>query len=329
MLACALFRKALRKMKVKRINLLLLALTPVFFAWSHLLLDHYISGDQVGYWKLYAALSGAGVADVMPLAQAIVSGAEPVSAYLLWLGAQLEIDKNVYMSLMNVLFLVGIILLFYKYRSPWYIYPLILTNFYVIVLMTGAERLKFAYILLVYAAVMLGRTGTFLALASPFAHLQSFIFLVSLAAGRATNILRDFAERFLVKRTVLIQACLLLTLAASALFYLWEAVEIKAIRYLKPDSDALEILNISLVLVIGLIASRNRLRLVFTLLPLIFVALLLGDSRVNMISVSAFIYLMLLENRVQHPLVLILLVYFSVKSISFVESIFLHGHGFG
>ena len=36
---------------------------------------------------------------------------------------------------------------------------LILNNFYIIVLITGAERLKFAYIMIVYAALFRGKIG--------------------------------------------------------------------------------------------------------------------------------------------------------------------------
>jgi len=111
------------------------------------LLSFYTKGDQVAYHKAYQALSYAKITDSVLVLQAYTSGYEPLTALILWVGASLRIDKNIYISIWNVFLLVGLFLLLRKYKLPSYVLTLFLTNFYVVTVMTAAERLKFSVIL--------------------------------------------------------------------------------------------------------------------------------------------------------------------------------------
>ena len=167
-------------MMLKREIFFTILLLPFLYIISHELISNYVGGDQVHYRAFYHKLESASFMEVMPLAIRNVSSREPLSAYVLWFGSSVGVDKNVYISILNVLLLYGVLLLLNKYSVEKLPIFLMLTNFYVVVLLTGAERLKIAYILIVWAALLGKKAGFFLMSISPLAHLQMFIYFPSI-----------------------------------------------------------------------------------------------------------------------------------------------------
>lgn len=306
----------------------LVILIPLFYGLSMLLLISYTLGDQVDYWRFYEALSSASATDVMLLARLHVSSAEPITAYVLWLGASFGIEKNTFISVLNVILLFGIFLLMRKHKAPWYVQLLIFSNFYVIVLMTGAERLKIAYILLVYAALVPGKLGMALALASPFAHLQSFILLGGLTASKASDDLRSILARMRMGKRALGFVVVLAPIAGLVFVTLQEAIMIKATMYMARAGGISELFQVAFLAGVAFFVVTDRVRMGLMLIAMMVAIFLLGGMRVNMVAFSLFVYLVMIEGRLQHPLVLTLLGYLSLKSVFFVKNIFTNGNGF-
>ena len=123
------------RLKIKKSNLILIIIIPLFFFYSYILLSNYTLGDQINYITFYELALDASYKDIWPIAVSKLDSYEPISIYTLWFGAQLGIDKNIYISIFNVILLSGIYLVLIKYNTPWYVIILVLTNFYVIVLM--------------------------------------------------------------------------------------------------------------------------------------------------------------------------------------------------
>jgi len=315
--------------RVKLNTVSLALLMPLFFGLSMLLLTHYTSGDQVHYWRFYEALSSSNASDVMLLARRHVSSAEPISAYVLWVGASLGIEKNIFITVLNVILLLGILLLMRRHKVPWYVQLLIFSNFYVIVLMTGAERLKIAYIFLVYAALVPGKLGLSLALASPLAHLQSFILLGGLAASRTSDNMRSIFGRMRMNKKALISGFILAAIAGLVFLFVQEGIIRKATGYMARGGGVSELFQVVLLAGVAFFVAKDRVRMGLMLISMMVAIFLLGGMRVNMIAFSLFVYLMILEGRLQHPFVLALLAYFSLKSVFFVRNIFIYGNGFG
>lgn len=304
-------------------------LTPIFYILSMVILSYYTEGDQVHYWRFYGALSTAKAIEVMLLAREHVSSAEPISAYVLWVGASLGIEKNTFITVLNVILSLGILLLMRRHKVPWYVQLLIFSNFYLIVLMTGAERLKIAYILLVYAALVPSKLGIALALASPLAHLQSFILLGGLAAAKTSASIKSIFSSMRMRKRAVIAVVVLLPLAVLVLLVLQEGIMIKATGYMSRAGAFSELFQVFLLAGISFFVAKDRFRMGLMLITMMVAIFLLGGMRVNMIAFSLFLYLMILEGRLQHPLVLLLLSYFSLKSVFFVRNIFDYGNGFG
>ncbi|WP_028573683.1 hypothetical protein [Desulfonatronovibrio hydrogenovorans] len=315
-------------MKITKQTLILFIVSPLFFLWSYFLLTHYTRGDQGHYWRFYQSLQGAPLSDLMSLAMSYVSSCEPVIAIVLWVGANLGIEKNIYISMFNVLFFCGIILLLKKYKVPWYIYFFIFTNFYFIVLMTAAERLKFAYILLTYSALFSTKKAFFWALLSPLAHLQSFILLASAGMAKYSESIKMLIVRFRIRKMDFLSLTIALILSGICLFFLWEGVFRKALWYTERYGGLSELVSVFILLVATMTATKNRFRVLIAFIPIIVTIYFLGGMRVNMIAVTIFFYLMLIEGRLTHPVAICLLMYFSVKSIPFVYNIITYGSGF-
>lgn len=315
-------------MKINSKTILMFMAAPAIFAASFILLYFYTEGDQVHYWRFYTALQYAAASDVMLLALGYVSSTEPITAFTLWLGAIAGIDKNIFISIFNTLLVLGLILLLHKKNAKWYVYIFILTNFYLIVLLTGAERLKFAYILIVYALLFSGKTRYFLLALSPFAHLQSIILLASALSAKYLKSIVYLLVKFKIsKRLVVLLA--FTGLAATVIgLRLWDGLIGKAEFYMAADGGAFELKNLTILILVGLIATRERFRLIAAMIPFIVAAFLLGGERVNMMAISVVMYLLLTEGRLSHPAMMVLQLYFSVKSIFFIYNIFVYGDGF-
>jgi len=315
-------------MKISKKNISTLVAAPLMFAASFILLYFYTEGDQIHYWRFYYALQDARPIDVMALALAYVSSAEPLSAFTLWLGSIAGIDKNLYISFFNTLLIIGVILLLQREKAKWYIYFFILTNFYLIVLLTGAERLKFAYILFVYAALASGKIKYFILALSPLAHLQAIILIASLVSAEYIKSFINLLIKLRIGKKQVISLALIALAAAAIGLKLWEGVFAKAAVYIASDGGVFELKNLAILLLIGLVATRDRFRIVAAMIPFLAAAFLVGGERVNMMAISVVMYLLLKEGRLSHPAMILLQIYFSIKSIFFIYNIFVYGDGF-
>ena len=308
--------------------LLAMFLIPVAYAVSYFLLTYYVGGDQVHYQRFYDALYGAGFAEMLVLARGHLSSKEPLSALVFWAGSNLSIEKNVYISILNVLLVSGIFLLARKYRVNSLMILLLLTNFYVIVLMTGAERLKIAFIFLVFAALFVGKTRVALSALSPFAHLQSLVLLPSVILASFEHFIRRaIISQRMNKRTVgfLLFVAVLGLLVVVQLF---DGIMQKAAAYAAQDVALTELTNVVILSAIALYVTANRFRMFLILAPMYPAIAVLGGMRVNMIAVVLVVYYLMTEKCLHHPLIYALMVYFTLKSIMFVQNIYMYGDGF-
>lgn len=308
---------------------------PIFFIISLILLKNYIYGDQESYIFLYEQFKITDFNDVPFVAFATVTSNEPISSYLLWIGAQSGLSKNIFISILNVIFLIGIFLILKKYNCPWYVYFLVLLNFYFIVLITAAERLKIAYIFITYAVLFRGKIGILFLVLSPFAHLQSIFFVMFGIIFKAFEYLEKLKKNFFLSKSFYKFVLGAFLIALFLYVYLMEPIIYKTQKYITQDlvSEIIfykykKILPYFLLLIIGILVSKNRLRIFVCLSLMIIPTFLLDGSRVNMISYTIFFYIMMIENRLEHKLNILILFYLVLKSIPFIKNIFVNGSGF-
>jgi hypothetical protein len=305
-----------------------IVLTPFVYFFSYYLLSHYTGGDQISYHKFYDALHGARIEEIMFLALVYVSSVEPLSAFILWLGSNLGFEKNVYISLLNVILIVSLFLLARQHQVRMLMIGLLLTNFYVVMLMTGGERLKIAYIFFILATLFVNKMRFLFLSLSPLAHLQSIILLAGVMMAHFEGFILNLLFRFSISKRSLGLLIVIFVVGATIGYYLFDGIKNKANTYAFEEFSPFELINLGILSVIALYVSHKRFRMFLVLLPTIPAIAILGGMRVNMIAVSLVIYYLMEERRLHHPLVYLLMAYFSIKTIPFVNKIILYGDGF-
>jgi hypothetical protein len=317
----------MKKFSIKPIGYLLIVI--FFFLYSYFLSISFTLGDQLHYRSLYETFSETLLQDILVVGGLKVGSIEPLTLFLLWVGAKLGIDKDIYISFWNVTLLLGLVILARKYKMSFLLILLLLTNYYVIVLMTGAERLKFAMIFLTYSFIFFEtkKVSYGLVLISPLAHFQSLIFITGYISHLISGQFLRLIVLLKVKKTALFLAVFFLVFTIVFFVLFGGALISKFDAYFDVRSFA-SLFNILLLSIIVLTIARNK----FAFFPMLSVmsvfVFFLGGERVNMIAFFLSLFFLILERRADHPLFLILMLYFSIKSIPFVNNIVLHGNGY-
>jgi hypothetical protein len=316
-------------MKIKKNSLIVFFVSIVVYILSIELLNHYYLGDQRFYIRFYDLIYGVSFLKIAPIAISTLSSAEPISWLILWLGSNLSIDKNIWISLLNSLMAGGLTKLLINYQTPFYVIVLTLTNFYFIVLLTGAERLKIAYLILIIALLFKGKSRIFLFLLSPLAHLQSFILLISLYCAHLCDDFIVFLKKFAFSKRMFKSTLTLLIIGAVLALIMQEAILKKLFGYISFDFTLLKIINITILYFLSLIITNRKLEMTFAFIPLFIAAALLGGTRVNMIAFTVVFGFLLFQKQVSHPLFILLLLYYTIKSVLFIKNIYIFNNGFG
>ena len=301
-------------------TLLLFFLIIVSYNFSYYLLLHYTEGDQVHYQALYRDLYGVDLYDIIKLSSKYVGSNEPVSAFILWVGANLDIEKNVYVSILNVILIVSLFLFIRKHNIKLLMACFFITNFYIIVLMTSAERLKISYMFLIMSMLSETRTRFFLLSLVPFSHFQNIILIL-------IYILSDFFDKR-VKKTKYIHILLILSITLLVIVTFRETIISKLYLYLIDSVNLFNFLNIFIFsVVIFYLAVRKRMVL-FVALQLFVLIALIGQNRVNMIGVTVMLFILIKDKKIEHPLIYVIMAYFSLKSFYYIANIIKYGNGF-
>lgn len=310
---------------------------PLFAAALYSLIKNYTGGDQVVYRALYDAFSSTPWDNVLSVSVFYVSGYEIVSPYILWLGAVFGVDKDLYITALN-LFLIFVVFKFIlNNKSSWFVIFLIVTNFYMIVLFTGAERLKISYIFLVLSALNYKNKSimVFFALAAIASHMQSIILIVGIAIYYFAKEYGAGLLSFKLNRKLLFNFLFFISVFVFILLFFNEGLSVKGSAYSSDISERSYIVVLQALLLYFSVFFLLGRSFAFLLMSIYFVVcvVFLGGERVNMIYFTAVVFILIKEEylvtvRKKNLLFLAVLMYLSYKSIGFVANIFIHGHGF-
>ena len=294
-----------------------------------LLISPYVNGDQAHYRKFYSLVEdSASIIEIFKISQFNLGSVEPVSTLMLWGGAYLGIDKDIYISVLNVILCLLLVKFLLKFDTHPALVFLFLANFYLIVVMTGAERLKFAYIFLLAASLAGGKFKYLLYSASFLSHFQmGILFASGLSGWFSEKVKRTFSKGKIDIRFVL------LLVAISVFFFMTvfvfgEHISGKIESYSDHNFSIFDLLQISIIGIGALFFGRDKFKHTITLLSLVPALILLGGSRVNMIIYSLVVFLLVTERRQNNIFIYSLAIYFSIKSVPFIESIYEYGDGF-
>ncbi len=309
--------------------LYLIILLPVAYYMSVYLLENYTYGDQTYYTRFYESLKGESLLQV-PYQQLLNTGSsEPLFGFVIWVGANFGFEKVVFISLINTLFTLVTGLALRKLGANIFIATLIFTNYYFLVLFTSAERLKFSYFAMMLFFLSSRKLKIFFFLIAPLFHFQTVINYASWFSSRFFRVKLSAFK----KRSFQLKMGFYFIVGVFSINYVLTrygiAVSDKLAYYFASAGDGAFGIAKGLLLIISGFLMRIRFVTVFSyFLPILFAAALLGPERVNMIGFVMFFYLACQEKKLGHPIFIAILLYFSFKSIGFVDNILTFGTGY-
>ena len=319
------------KLGIKKSSLRLALALPVLGIISALaslyLLDAYQYGDQAVYRRFYFSLPGASLSDI-PLLQAGYTGsAEPLFGLTMWIGSNAGLSKDAYITFFNVVLFLSLVVYLRKNKASWLFIILAITNYYFIVILTGAERLKFSYLAVILGATLSGSLRWSFFVAAPFLHFQTILLYGGLACGKIAHI--RVTRRVRMKNIALFLAGVILV--AGLVFGLARyssSITGKLEAYARDSLLIGELLKALALTVTALIVLPRKWEAGYVMAACLAVIAIVGPERANMIAVTAFLFLVVKHGKTRSPLVLALMAYLSYKSIDFVETILLYGDGY-
>ena len=189
-------------MRIKKKYLYYIFVAIFGFLISLNLLQNYIYGDQISYRKFYDHVAGLSFLDSIQASLDILTASEPVSILILWTGSNLGVQKDIWISFLNILLILGLFALLIRHKASWHVGVLIFGNYYFLVLITAAERLKISYIMVVYAFLIGPNIKKFLFLfLALLSHFQTIIFLAGLMFFSLSEQKLKFNKKFKIKKT--------------------------------------------------------------------------------------------------------------------------------
>jgi hypothetical protein len=289
-----------------------------FFFYSFVLYAYYY-GDPAHYQRYYDSLIGRDVIWALLTQRDYLGSSELIYPVVAWIGSNAGIERYVLMAAFDGLLYAVLFLVLRMYRCNPIFIALCLTNFYVVVLATSAERLKFAYICFFLALLAVGRIRLLWLALAPLAHFQSLITYGSIL------IWHFFTH--LSMRTRVALGTLTAIGTGALIYFFYSALTDKFLSY-QGLGGLLDILSGLALFGVALAIFSNRVRVFAALAPLIVLAFILGSDRINMVIFTSFIYICFIEDKTKNPAVLLLMSYFSVKSAIFILDVLKYGNGF-
>ena len=158
--------------------------TCIVFIASVLVGPCHFAGDQLAYADAYQAVAGLQLFDAYDAYRRYLDSAEVVHFFVIWIGSNIGVDKNILMSSANALLAYVVLKLFREWKvADWVSATFVFSNFYLLVLYFTTERLKFSFIFvglsLIYSKSIV--SSSLLAALAVLAHVQNIILYSSVA----------------------------------------------------------------------------------------------------------------------------------------------------
>lgn len=277
----------------------------------------FYGGDLHQYSALYEKLGEISLNNSFEASMHLISSSDKAYIFISWISSHLGIPRGVFVFLSNLLLLSGVLFFLYKKElSALYLF-FIIPNLYFLVLISGAERLKFAYIFLIFAIAVKGNIKKIIfTLAAFFSHISIVIQIlpiILLSFSRKISILNMFKVMIIT----------------SVMFF--------AIIYLNPEKfktyfgfywkDALFLAFVALVGYFEQYKEKKKEYFFFTF-PLVFVTLFVFPSRTSMFFVISYFYFVLNNSCKSYYVPLSISIYFAGMGVMYLINGFYYGHGF-
>lgn len=291
-------------------------------------LPYYVNGDQYHYRALYFGLNGLSLSDGFLFYKNAVSSEEPIYFFISWLLSNWGIDKDIFITISNIVLAIFSYKTFLKLGAKPYIsYLVVCFNFYFLVFYFSAERLKFALIFLFIFYVLKRLKLLYVAL-SILSHSQVLIVYISMLAPKIKLFLFDVFIRFRAKYIYLWAIPLFVVGVVAILAVLGNHISSKVDAYYSESNTAVELIKMLAFFALSFLYSKNKADTIYAFVPLLVFVFLLGGERVNVIGYFVFLYFSLHYRGGLNFGVIVANLYFIFMGYEFLTNILSYGNGF-
>ena len=298
-------------------------LSVLIFFITYSIIGFYQFGDQLHYRLLYINLNELSLGDAFVLAKSSISSIEPVYIIISWISSNLNIEKDLVMSLANAILVYYAIAVMQlkKFNVSLLIIILIILNFYFIILFFAAERLRFAILFMfMFMTTINTKKSAMYILLSIISHVQMLILYLFVVFK---NIV--FKIKTLYKFSF---KTLFIMLSLTIFLFLFKDYIIDKVSYYMKNPNLADLIKPLLFFMLSMFYSKNHKETILIFIPLFIGILLLGGDRLNMFGYLIFLYYGLQVNRGLNFGIVIVSIYFFIKSIFFIDNILTYGNGF-
>jgi hypothetical protein len=295
----------------------------------------HVDGDVLAYRKVYDELRGGSFFGSFEIYSFYTGAFDPIAFVVTWVASQLA-ERSHFSAITNGLLITVLLVLFKSARRSFgefiFVVPL---NFYILVLLFGAERLKLAFLFAIVALVS-GNAGRkfSLFLLAIFSHSQ---ILLSFIAHQILYFHGDIREILLTHKKEVI---LTLTFALLLFFNLnWEQYIDKIQHYAGLAQEVVESPELSLFTIIRYsafiiftiylyFASNLAQRAIWVGALFGCAVIVIGPDRLNILMVFAIVYVILLREQMPIKWLIPLVLYADAKGLAYLWDIYSGLSGF-
>ncbi|MNC22856.1 hypothetical protein D3C75_708630 [compost metagenome] len=297
----------------------------LIFAFSMIVFPYYEGGDQEHYRGFYDAVSGMPLSEAYDYYASALGSREPVYFFLVY-GFSPYLEKDFLFSLINALLAFVVVSWVVSNRVRFYIVPLVVFNFYALVLFFPAERLKLAVLLFMIGCFWRGWVRYFFWGGAIFSHTQTILLVLSAQSRRVISLFVSLMRGKVDGGGVFL--VLIAVLLCVFVFFMRGHIFDKLEFYMEFGGVGAVIKPLILSGLTAYCASGRRLESLISSLPLVVVSFFVGDERIVIFSYFVFLYFALNRNRGANIPVVLTGGYFLLKGVFFLIGIIEYGDGF-
>jgi hypothetical protein len=285
------------------------------YAFTIILAPYHFGGDQEHYVNAYNSIRGLALLDAYEVYPTIIHTVEPIHFFIIWIFSSIGIEKNHVMAVANSLLAILFYIVLRKKGNTIPIAIILLfSSYYIMTMFFTLERTKFAFIF--FFLYLLNRKIVFLIL-SIFSHT-----LILIPIG-CHFISRYLTKQQLVKdfKSSIPVYCVKIIGVVTLIFLIYEYFgthlgdKFSAYYNEKQSQDAIDGWQISIMLIMTLLTTKDKIKPGIYFILLIILASLIGGARVNMLSYFGFLFYSNSNTSLYKFFSVILAMYFSFKCI--------------
>ncbi len=249
----------------------------------------------------------------------IIYTGEPIHFVLIWMFSSLGIEKNTIMAISNSI--LAILFAKYLYKKNFHIFLVgivLITNYYLLTMFFTLERTKFAFIFFLIALLYKKKS---VLLISVFTHSIMLFPIFAYLSSKYVNLKRIVSSNIVKQSKTSISKYKILgfiMLCLIVYFYLGEHLVSKFNSYAFID---FEIYQILIIFIFTLLTTSYKSEVFIFFIFILISIIILGGDRLNMLGYFSFLHFGNVKSRLFNKLILILILYYLIKSILYINMI--------